>query len=281
VQSVSRLQCGRFELPLERPLIMAVLNLTPDSFSDGGLWLDPQRAIEQAHALIEQGADLIDLGAESTRPGAQPVPASLEIERLAPLLHALRDVGVPLSVDTRKPEVMRAAIAMGADLINDVQGFDSVQAIDAVAHSRVACCVMHMQGKPHSMQTAPSYQDVVSDVRNFLAQRVAALQDAGVTAQRIVIDPGIGFGKSLAHNLSLLAHLDALRVQSLPILVGVSRKSMIGALTGRDAHERLAGSLAAMLAAVSHGASLVRVHDVAATRDALRVWSAIQDAATG
>jgi len=260
---------------------MAVLNLTPDSFSDGGLWLDPQRAIAQAHTLIEHGADLIDLGAESTRPGAQPVPASLEIERLAPLLRALRDVGVPLSVDTRKPEVMRAAIEMGADLINDVQGFDSTQAIDAVAASRVACCVMHMQGEPQTMQTAPSYRDVVSDVRDFLAQRVAALQDAGVATQRIVIDPGIGFGKTLAHNLRLLAHLDALRVQSLPILVGVSRKSMIGALTGRDAHERLAGSLAAMLAAVMHGASFVRVHDVAATRDALKVWSAIQDASSG
>jgi dihydropteroate synthase len=281
VQSVARLQCGRFVLSLERPLIMAVLNLTPDSFSDGGLWLDPQRAIAQAHELVDQGADLIDLGAESTRPGAQPVPASLEIERLAPLLQALRDVGVPLSVDTRKPEVMRAAIELGADLINDVQGFASQQAIDAVAGSCVACCVMHMQGEPNTMQTAPAYQDVVSDVRNFLALRVAALQDAGVVAHRIMIDPGIGFGKTLAHNLSLLAHLDALRAQSLPILVGVSRKSMIGALTGRDVGERLPGSLAAMLAAVARGASFVRVHDVAATRDALTVWSAIQDASAG
>lgn len=260
---------------------MAVLNITPDSFSDGGLWLDPQRAIAQAHALIEEGADLIDIGAESTRPGALPVPAHLEIERLAPLLEALRDAGVPLSVDTRKPEVMRAAIELGADLINDVEGFATPQAVQAVANTRVACCVMHMQGQPQTMQSAPTYGDVLGEVHNFLAQRVTALQDAGVAAQRIVIDPGIGFGKTLEHNLSLLAHLDAVRVQSLPILVGVSRKSMIGALTGRGTPQRLAGSLSAMLAAVAHGANMVRVHDVAATCDALAVWSAIQGAAAG
>jgi len=258
---------------------MGILNLTPDSFSDGGQWLDPSAAIAAAHRMIDEGADLLDLGAESTRPGAAVVPVEAELGRLQPVLKALRECGVPLSVDTRKPEVMRAVIDLGADMINDVEGFASVEAIDAVRQSSVACCVMHMQGEPQSMQQAPVYEHVIQDVKNILAQRTERLQSAGIDASRILIDPGIGFGKTLDHNLSLLAHLDELSDQGLPVLIGVSRKSMIGALTGRSVDARLAGSLAAMLAAVRAGARVVRVHDVAATRDALTVWSAIERAA--
>lgn len=279
MSSTQRLHCGRFQLSLERPLVMGVLNVTPDSFSDGGRWFDPSRALDHAHALIAEGADLIDIGAESTRPGAQEVPAHEEIDRLGPVLVGLKSAGVPLSVDTRKPEVMRAAIGLGADMINDVEGFQSAASVEAIRHTTAAVCIMHMQGRPQTMQQAPVYEDVTRDVRKFLADRAQALQDAGVSSDRIVLDPGIGFGKTLQHNLALLAHLEELRAQGLPLLVGVSRKSMIGALTGRTVDERLPGSLAAMLAAVAHGASIVRVHDVAASRDALTVWAAVNAAA--
>lgn len=268
-------RCGRFTLSLERPLVMGVVNLTADSFSDGGRWLDPAVAIAHAHRLIEEGADLIDLGAESTRPGAPAVPAELELQRLLPVLCALADCGRPLSVDTRKPEVMRAVLQQGADMINDVAGFASTDAIEAVRGSDAGCCVMHMLGDPLTMQQAPVYRDVVESVRGLLAARCAALQHAGVEASRIVVDPGIGFGKTLAHNLELLARLPEIQADGFPVLVGVSRKSMIGALTGREVGERLPGSLAAMLAAVARGARIVRVHDVAASRDALTVWNAI------
>jgi dihydropteroate synthase len=273
-----RLRCGRFELPLERPRIMGVVNLTSDSFSDGGRWLEPSAAIAHARRLVEQGAELLDLGAESTRPGAPPVPAALELARLRPVLRALADVGVPLSVDTRKPEVMRAVLDEGADMINDVGGFASAAAIDAVREGSAACCVMHMLGDPLTMQQAPVYRDVVGEVRGWLAERVAALQHAGVDRSRIVVDPGIGFGKTLEHNLALLARLPELLSDGVPVLVGVSRKSMVGAITGRPVGERLPGSLAAMLAAVARGARIVRVHDVAETRDALAVRAAIDGA---
>jgi dihydropteroate synthase len=273
-----RLRCGRFELPLERPRIMGVVNLTSDSFSDGGRWLEPSAAIAHARRLVEQGAELLDLGAESTRPGAPPVPAALELARLRPVLRALADVGVPLSVDTRKPEVMRAVLDEGADMINDVGGFASADAIDAVRAGSAACCVMHMLGDPLTMQQAPVYRDVVGEVRGWLAERVAALQHAGVDRSRLVVDPGIGFGKTLEHNLALLARLPELLADGVPVLVGVSRKSMVGAITGRPVGERLAGSLAAMLAAVARGARIVRVHDVAETRDALAVRAAIDGA---
>lgn len=269
------LQCGRFELTLERPLLMAIVNLTPDSFSDGGRHVEPRAAIDAALAMVEQGADILDLGAESTRPGAEPVPADEELRRLLPVLAGLADCGLPLSVDTRKPEVMRAVLAAGADMVNDVAGFRSAAAIDAVAGSACGVVVMHMKGEPGTMQQAPDYGDVVNEVDDWLRDRVAALEAAGVAAGRIVIDPGIGFGKTPAHNLALLAALDRLAAGAWPVLAGVSRKSFLEVLTGRPVGERLAGSLAAALACVARGASIVRVHDVAATRDALRVWQAI------
>jgi dihydropteroate synthase len=271
------LRCGRFELSLERPLLMGVLNLTPDSFSDGGMHADPARAIARARAMLEDGADILDIGAESTRPGAPPVTAREELARLEPVVGALLGCLRPLSIDTRKPEVMRAMLALGADMINDVAGFGTPDARAAVAASGAACCVMHMRGDPSTMQQAPHYADVVEEVRDLLAARVRALGDAGVERSRIVVDPGIGFGKTLAHNLRLLAALPRLVELGLPVLVGVSRKSMIGALTGREVSRRLAGSVAAMLAAVARGAAIVRVHDVAESRDALAVWRAIGD----
>jgi dihydropteroate synthase len=272
-------RCGRFELALGRPLVMGVVNLTPDSFFDGGRLRSARAAVDHARRLLDEGADLIDLGAESTRPGAAAVPDDEELRRLLPVLGALADVGVPLSVDTRKPAVMRAAIAQGADLINDVAGFRDPEAVAAVAASpTVGCCVMHMQGDPSTMQGDPVYRDVVSEVRSWLAQRVDALQHAGVDAARIVVDPGIGFGKTVGHNLRLLARLGELAGDGRPVLVGVSRKSVIGAVTGRSAADRLPGSLSAVLAAVARGARIVRVHDVAATRDALAVWRAIEAA---
>jgi dihydropteroate synthase len=275
------LRCGRFEFSLARPLVMGVVNLTTDSFSDGGRWLDPAAAVAQATRLIDEGADLLDFGAESTRPGAAPVPPEIELQRLLPVMRALADCGRPLSIDTRKPEVMRVVLAHGADMINDVAGFGTPAAIDAMRGSDAGCCVMHMLGDPPTMQQAPVYREVVADVRGWLAARAAALQHAGVDRSRIVLDPGIGFGKTLAHNLALLARLPELVADGLPVLVGVSRKSMIGALTGRDVGQRLPGSLAAMLAAVARGARIVRVHDVAATRDALAVWGAIGAAGAG
>lgn len=275
------LQCGRFELSLDRPLLMGIVNLTPDSFSDGGRHLDPRAAIDAGLAMVEQGADILDLGAESTRPGAATVEPAEEIRRLLPVIEGLSACGVPLSVDTRKPEVMREVLAAGADMINDIAGFATPAAIEAVAASRCGLCVMHMQGEPGTMQQAPAYEDVVAEVQDWLRERVVALGAAGVEATRIVLDPGIGFGKTVDHNLQLLEALDEFAVFGMPLLIGVSRKSLIGALTGRPVDGRLAGSLAAALAAVARGAKIVRVHDVPETRDALRVWQAIEEAGAG
>ena len=275
------LQCGRFEVSLDRPLLMGIVNLTPDSFSDGGRHLDPRAAIDAGLAMVEQGADILDLGAESTRPGAATVEPAEEIRRLLPVIEGLSACGAPLSVDTRKPEVMREVLAAGADMINDIAGFATPAAIEAVAASRCGLCVMHMQGEPGTMQQAPAYEDVVAEVQDWLRERVVALGAAGVEATRIVLDPGIGFGKTVDHNLQLLEALDEFAVFGMPLLVGVSRKSLIGALTGRPVDGRLAGSLAAALAAVARGAKIVRVHDVPETRDALRVWQAIEEAGAG
>ncbi|MCD6681194.1 MAG: dihydropteroate synthase [Burkholderiaceae bacterium] len=277
-ESPRRLRCGRFVLSLEHPLVMGVVNVTPDSFSDGGRYSTHEAAVRHAHRLIDEGADLLDIGGESTRPGAAEVSADEEIRRIVPVLDALRDCGRALSVDTRRPETMRAALEHGVDLVNDIGALRAPGALDAVRTSECAVCLMHMLGEPGTMQQAPRYGDVVGEVEDFLAGRLAAVLAAGIDRERIVVDPGIGFGKTLRHNLQLLAALDELVALGMPVLVGVSRKSMIGTLTGRDVDHRLAGSLSAMLAAVMRGARIVRVHDVAETRDALRVWQAIDDA---
>lgn len=270
------MRCGRFELMLDRPLVMGVLNVTPDSFSDGGRYVGVDQALTHARQLIAEGVDILDIGGESTRPGAQEVDAQAEFSRLAPMLEALRDAGVPLSVDTCKADVMRQVLDAGADMINDIAGFRDPEAIRAVASSDCALCVMHMKGEPRTMQQAPFYEDVVAEVRGFLEERVAALRQAGVAAQRIVLDAGFGFGKNAKHNYTLLKRMPELFFDDYPWLVGVSRKTMIGHVTGRAPHERLAGSLAGALAGIAAGASIVRVHDVAQTRDAMAVWLAVQ-----
>ena len=254
---------------------MGVLNVTPDSFSDGGRFLSLELAISRAEQMIFDGVDLIDIGGESSRPGAPGLPVQQELERVMPVLYALRDYDTALSVDTYKPEVMREAIAAGADMINDINGFCAPGAIDAVRDSDCALCIMHMQSTPQTMQDRPEYGDVVLEVIDFLRARVACLTDAGIDPRRLCIDPGFGFGKTVAHNFALLKHSRQIQAAlGLPLLAGLSRKSMLGAVTGKPVEQRLAGSLAGALAAVAHGASIVRVHDVAETVDALKVWQA-------
>lgn len=270
------LHCGRFRLPLDRPLLMGIVNLTPDSFSGDGLVGNVEQAVRHARQQFEAGADILDIGAESSRPGAIPTSEEDELRRLLPVLKEIADWGVPLSVDTYKPAVMRAALEAGAAMINDITGMISGEALSAVAGSDCAVCVMHMQGEPGTMQQTPAYQDVVADVRAFLAAAVERCRLAGVADERIVVDPGFGFGKTLDHNLTLFSALTALGVDDLPILVGVSRKSMLGAITGRLVGERQAASVAAALLAAQKGAKILRVHDVAATRDALGIWAAIE-----
>lgn len=270
--------CGRFELSLERPLLMGIVNVTPDSFSDGQQFLAADRAIEHARTLVEQGADILDIGAESTRPGAQPVSLSAELARLFPVIEGLRDIGVPLSVDTFKPEVMEAVLDLGVDIINDISGFRTAAARQVVADSGCGLCIMHMRGEPRTMQHNPQYQDLEAEVQDFLRARVNELRACGVEDRRLMLDPGLGFGKTVADNYTLLRHLEQLTIDGLPWLIGLSRKSMIGHVTGREVGERLAGSLAGMLAAVAHGAAVLRVHDVAASNDALKVWLAVKDA---
>lgn len=275
--TLAMLRCGKFNLPQDRPLVMGIVNLTPDSFSGDGLATDTQRAVDHALAQIAAGADMLDIGAESSRPGAQPTSLDDELGRLLPVLEALRGCGVPVSVDTYKPEVMRAAVACGAAMINDIYGFRMPGALAAVVDSDCALCIMHMQGEPLSMQANPVYQDVVTEVRDFLAERVAAAKAAGVAHARLVLDPGFGFGKSLAHNLKLLQQLPQTAVDGLPLLVGMSRKTMLGQVTGRAVGERLSASVAAALLAAQKGARILRVHDVAATCDALALWRAVEN----
>ncbi|MHB1870093.1 MAG: dihydropteroate synthase [Steroidobacteraceae bacterium] len=268
----AQLRCGERTLALDSPVVMGVLNLTPDSFSDGGRYLDPDHALARALEIEAEGGALIDLGGESTRPGAAPVSAAEELRRLLPVLERLRPrASAVLSVDTSKPEVIRAAAAAGADLINDVYALRAPGALAAAAESGCAVCLMHMQGEPRTMQHAPHYEDVVREVRAFLGERVRVCRAAGIPDERIVLDPGFGFGKTLEHNLTLLRHLRGVRIEGLPLLAGLSRKSMIGALTGKLAGERIHGSVAAALIAAQNGADILRVHDVAATVDALRV----------
>jgi dihydropteroate synthase len=268
------LRCGRFSLPLDRPLLMGVVNVTPDSFSDGGRFLSPEAAIAHARRLADEGADLLDLGAESSRPGAEAVAAEEELRRLGPVLRALRDFRIPISVDTRRPAVMHAALDAGASMINDIQALTAPGALEAVAASDCAVCLMHMKGEPATMQREPQYEDVVGEVREYLAQRIAACERAGIARERIVADPGFGFGKTPAHNLELLRHLAELKVLGVPLAAGWSRKSSLGAITGRPVGERLAASLAAALLALQGGATILRVHDVKETRDVIAVWQA-------
>ena len=270
------LRCGRFSFSLDRPLIMGIVNLTPDSFSGDGWADDTARAVEHAWRQITVGADMLDIGAESSRPGCQPVSLADELARLLPVLDALTDCGVPISVDTYKPDVMRAALASGASMINDIYALRMPGALEAVAASDCAVCLMHMQGEPLTMQQAPVYGDVVGEVRTFLKERVIAARAAGIADDRLVLDPGFGFGKTLAHNLELLRRQPELRVDSLPLLAGLSRKSMLGAITGREVENRMPASIAAALLAAQHGARILRVHDVAETRDALAVWQALE-----
>jgi len=281
----SYFQCGRFRYPLTgdaRPLVMGVLNVTPDSFSDGGHFASLDLALTRAEQMIADGVDIINIGGESSRPGAAPLPLDEELRRVMPVLFALRDCGKALSVDTYKPEVMREAIAAGADMINDINGFRTEGALTAVNDSDCALCIMHMQKDPATMQLKPEYEDVTREVTQFLRERVEAAEAAGIDRNRLCVDPGFGFGKTVDHNLALLRDIEKMSVETgVPVLAGVSRKSMIGAITGKPVEQRLAGSLAAALAAVVRGARIVRVHDVAETVDALKVWAAVANTKQG
>ena len=270
------LHCGRFRLSLARPLVMGIVNLTPDSFSDDGLGCDVERAVAHARAQWEAGADILDVGAESSRPGAIPTPEDEELRRLIPVVSRIAAWGVPVSVDTYKPAVMRAAIAAGASLFNDISGLRHPGAIDVLRESDCGVCIMHMQGEPGSMQAAPGYESVVDEVSTYLQGRAQACRAVGIAAERIILDPGFGFGKTLAHNLALFRALTVMAAEKYPLLIGVSRKSMIGAITGRPVGERMPGSVAAAVLAAAKGAKILRVHDVAATVDALKVWAAIE-----
>ena len=253
---------------------MGVVNVTPDSFSDGGKFFDRNSAVSHARRLAEEGADIIDVGGESSRPGALPVSASEELERVLPVLEGLKDLRKPISVDTRRLEVMKAALAAGASMINDIEALSAPGALEAVAGSGCAVCLMHKKGEPATMQQAPHYDDVVAEVRDFLRERIAACEKAGIAHDRIVADPGFGFGKTPQHNLELLRRLKDFSSLNVPLLAGLSRKSTLGGLTGRPAEERLAGSLAMALLALQGGATILRVHDVKETRDVIAVWKA-------
>ena len=267
--------CGSFQFDLSRPLVMGIVNATPDSFSDGGLHHQRDAAIAHAMQLIDEGADIIDVGGESTRPGAQSVSVQEELDRVLPIIEGLH--GVPISIDTFKPEVMKAAIAAGAQMVNDINALLDIDAMKIVANSQVAVCLMHKQGNPQNMQRQPDYRNVVAEVKSFLRQRVEAAEAAGIARERIVIDPGFGFGKTLRHNLALLGNLEELKELFIPILAGLSRKSMLGEITGQDARHRMPASIAAALIAVQRGASILRVHDVRATVDALEIWNAVNE----
>ncbi len=255
---------------------MGILNVTPDSFSDGGLFTEVDRAVERGFQLMEQGAAIIDVGGESTRPGATPVPLHEELRRVIPVIAQLAGGPIPISIDTRHVEVMQAALAAGATLINDVNALRAPNALEICAASDAAVCLMHMQGNPLTMQDNPVYDDVLEEVKGFLSQRAAVAEVAGIARNRILLDPGFGFGKSVAHNLALLRGLDMLAMGGYPLLVGLSRKSVLGAVTGQAVADRVSGSIAAALLAVMRGAWMLRVHDVAATANALAVWQAVE-----
>jgi dihydropteroate synthase len=283
-------ECGRYRFSLKpaahktlaKPIVMGILNVTPDSFSDGGRYQSLDHAISHAEQMLEDGVDIIDIGGESSRPGSQPLSLDEELARVIPVIYALRDCGRPISIDTYKPKVMREAIIAGADMINDIRGFASPESRAAVQGSDVGLCIMHMQNAPENMQQQPLYADVNSEVSNFLKQRCENLITDGVDKNRICVDPGFGFGKTLEHNLALLQNIAKLKEElGVPVLAGLSRKNMIGAITGKPIERRMAGSVAAALAAVAHGAHIVRVHDVAETVDAIKVWQAAFNPVSG
>lgn len=268
--------CGNFHLDLSRPHVMGIVNVTPDSFSDGGKHNSLEQAVEHALRLVEEGADILDIGGESTRPGAAPVALQQELDRVLPVIERLRPVaGVPLSIDTYKPEVMRAAIEVGADIVNDVFALRQPGALEAIAASRAGVCLMHMQGTPQTMQLDPQYDNVVVEVTDFLEERLRSAVAAGIDAERIVLDPGFGFGKRTVHNVTLLQQLSDLSVLGRPLLVGLSRKSVLGSLTGGDVDARLHASIAASVISAMKGAKILRVHDVKATADALKIVTAV------
>ena len=277
----STLQFGRFNYAWRgqgaRARVMGILNVTPDSFSDGGNYQALEFALSHAEQMILDGVDIIDVGGESSRPGAPPLPLEQELQRVMPVLYALRDMGPAISVDTYKPQVMREAIIAGVDMINDINGFRAPGAIDAVRDSDCGLCIMHMQNDPQHMQLAPSYTDVVAEVTDFLRERIEAMLGAGIDPRRLCIDPGFGFGKTVEHNYALLKATGRLIAElDMPLLAGLSRKSMIGAVVDKPVERRMAGSVGGALAAVARGAVIVRVHDVAETVDALKVWQAAQ-----
>lgn len=274
-----QLECRNRQLDLSRPRVMGILNVTPDSFSDGGEFLAAGQAVARAREMAAEGADIIDIGGESTRPGAAPVSVEDELARVLPVIEALHgQVDALISVDTSKPEVMQAAVAAGADIINDVRSLQAPGAPAAAAETGAAVCLMHMQGEPRSMQADPRYENVITDVADFLRQRIAVAEAAGIARSRLLVDPGFGFGKTLAHNLSLLKHLGELADSGLPVMVGLSRKSMIGKLLDLPVEQRLHPSVALAVIAVMRGASIVRVHDVAATVQALAMCAAVEQA---
>ena len=269
--------CGRFTYSLSRPLIMGIVNVTPDSFSDGGLFYSPQLAIEQGLRLVEEGADILDVGGESTRPGAARVGEAEELARVMPVLEGLMQAGVALSIDTQKPAVMRAALAAGVDMVNDIHALQQPGALAALAGTKAAVCLMHKQGDPQTMQQLPLYHDVVAEVHDFLQARIQAAQAAGIGRERLIIDPGFGFGKNLEHNVALLQNLQGLQDLEVPVLVGLSRKSMLGKIANRKVHERVHVSVAAAVLAALRGAKIIRVHDVQATRDALTIVNVVEE----
>lgn len=269
-------QCGRYALPLNRPYVMGIVNVTPDSFSDGGQFSNTDLAVEHALKLVEEGADILDIGGESSRPNAEPVPLQEELNRVIPVIQALQGrVNVPISIDTYKPEVMQAAIAAGADLVNDIKALQEMGALEAVKNSTVGICLMHMQGTPQTMQIDPHYEDVVAEVKTFLNHRLQILLSAGIEKNRILLDPGFGFGKTREHNIRLVKELDQLLNLGQPLLVGLSRKSVLGKLTGGDESQRLHASVAAAVVSAMKGAHVVRVHDVRATVEAMKVVAAV------
>lgn len=271
------LDCAGRQLKLDRPRIMGIVNVTPDSFSDGGQHADTEAAVMHGLLLAEQGADMLDIGGESTRPGAQEVSADEEIARVVPVIERLsRKTGIPIGIDTSKPEVMRAAVAAGAGLINDVYALRREGALDAACELGVPIVLMHMQGEPRSMQDAPHYDDVVGEVKRFLADRIFACELAGIPKSRLIVDPGYGFGKNLEHNLDLLARQEELAALGVPLLAGLSRKRMLGEITGREVGKRIPASVAAHLVAAQNGAAILRVHDVEPLRDALALLNAVK-----